>query len=152
MCILNINIINHFIPFHTRKRFDDVGTVTLAPGTLLILQTVAASPAVLPKTRRELSSACETPLLPQMGCCSQLLFADSAVWFSCLHTSGLFPRTSLEGCPDHGMSEQTFGCRPAQDGGVLAGTQGQGLGRTGLCRGWEQQIPTICWVLCVHPV
>lgn len=79
MCILNINIINHFISLHTRKRFDDVGTVTLAPGTLLILQTVAASPAVLPKTRRELSSACETPLLPQMGRCSQLLFADSAV-------------------------------------------------------------------------
>lgn len=42
MCILNTNTINHFMPLHTRKGFDDVETVALALYNLLILETLTA--------------------------------------------------------------------------------------------------------------
>lgn len=75
MCMLNINTINHFIPLHSKKRCDDVGTVTLALCTFLMLETVAALPAVLPKPRCDTHLACTTA--PSRGC-SQLLSADPA--------------------------------------------------------------------------
>lgn len=152
MCMLNINTINHFIPLHSKKRCDDVGTVTLALCTLLMLETVAALPAVLPKPRCDTHLACTTALLNQTRGCSQLLSADPARWFSRLHTPGPFPRASPEGCPAHSRSGGNRGCPPARDGGALAGAQGLCLGRTGHCRAGSSRLPPAVGRLCVRPV
>lgn len=147
MCMLSINTINHFIPLHSKKRCDDVGTVTLALCTFLMLETVAALPAVLPKPRCDTHLACTTA--PSRGC-SQLLSADPARWFSRLHTPGPFLEPAQKGAQPTAGQEGTVAAilpgmeAPWPDPGAVPGQDWP-------LQGWEQQAPTSSWASVCAP-